>query len=128
MLKPSLIKQPMEVQSVGQQGVTIPSPQDDLGQIYITFDPTVKCYRFTNSKAPEDPIWEGFMFHAEDITSAHYCGCDFHLDTGDDIDIRMSHEAAAKAFVSSLARALNTAFVSSVQSRIKPVKVIQETV
>ncbi|KAI4256439.1 MAG: hypothetical protein L6R42_006225 [Xanthoria sp. 1 TBL-2021] len=50
------LHQIVESEKIGQQGVTVPSPQDDLGQIYITFDPTVKCYRFTNSKAPEDPI------------------------------------------------------------------------
>ncbi|KAL8906900.1 MAG: hypothetical protein Q9171_006079 [Xanthocarpia ochracea] len=118
-----------QLESVGHKGVTVPNLKDELGQIHIMLDPTASCYRFTNLKDLEDPIPEGFMFYVVDIQSVHFCNCDFHLDTVNyDINIRMSHEAAAKAFTYSLSRALKKSFVSSVSCRNGPAEVSRDTV
>ncbi len=109
----------------GHKGVTVPNFKDDLD---IMLDPTANCYSFTNLKGLEDLISEGFMFHVFDIQSVHYCGGDFHLDSANyDINIRMSHEAAAMAFTYSLSRALKKAFVSSASYRNGPAEVVRKT-
>lgn len=111
-----------------QVGVTMLGINDDLGQLHITIDPNVSCYAFTNSMGPQDLIWEYFMFHTQDIMSAHYCDCDFYLiqRNDSDINIRMSHEAAAKAFIFSLSRASKKAFVTSITYHDRPVDDVRE--